>query len=419
MAARRMARVSSVVALLALLVLTACSAAPQAIAPTEPPVQPPTVPAAAAPPTTVPAAPTEQTVSSEPILIGVSGPLTGQNAQYGAQWKKGFDLALDQINRDGGINGRPLQYLFEDTQSDPKQTVAVAQKFVNDPRIVIELGDFASPASMAASSIYERAGLVQFGFTNSHPDFTKGGEYMWSNSISQADNAPLLANYAVTDLGLRRLAVLHLNTDWGRTTTDLFVAAVKARGGEVVAVEGYLPEEKDFRSTLTRVRDANPDGLVLISYYADGALITQQVRTTGLTQPIVASGSIYSPKFLELAGEAANGVYTNTNFFPEEDREEVRTFVTAFKAKYGEEPDSFAAGAYDTMILVYHVIKQAGPDRKAIRDTLATIKGVPSVIYGTVQFDPATRRISGPRNINLVIKDGTYTVWDGTLPASQ
>jgi branched-chain amino acid transport system substrate-binding protein len=372
-----------------------------------------------APATQAPAPGSGRAASGEPILIGVSGPLTGPNAQYGAQWKKGFDLALDEINGQGGIDGRPLQYQFEDSQSDPKQSVAVAQKFVNDPRIVIELGDFASPASMAASPIYERAGLVQFGFTNSHPDFTKGGEYMWSNSISQSDNAPLLADYVVSNLGLKKLAVLHLNTDWGRTTTDLFVQAAQERGAEVVATEGYLPEEKDFRSTLTRVRDANPDGLVLISYYADGALITQQVRTTGLTQPIVASGSIYSPKFLELAGEAGNGVYTNTNFFPEEDRPEVQKFVSSFQAKYGEEPDSFAAGAYDTMILVYHVIKQAGPDRKAIRDTLATITDVPSVIYGSVQFDPETRRVSGPRNINLIVKDGRFTLWDGSPIASR
>jgi branched-chain amino acid transport system substrate-binding protein len=372
---------------------------------------------AAAPQPAQPAA--GQATAGEPIYIGVSGPLTGQNAQYGAQWKKGFDLALEEVNAQGGINGRPLEYIFEDSQSDPKQSVAVAQKFVNDSRIVIELGDFASPASMAASPIYERAGLVQFGFTNSHPDFTKGGQYMWSNSISQSDNAPILADYAVKDLGLKRLAVLYLNTDWGRTTTDLFVKAAEERGAEVVASEGYLPEEKDFRSTLTRVREANPDGLILVSYYADGALITQQVRTTGLTQPIVASGSIYSPKFLELAAESGEGVYTNANFFPEEQRPEVQKFVQAFKAKYNEEPDSFAAGAYDTMILVYHVIKQAGPDRKAIRDTLATIKDVPSVIYGKVQFDPETRRISGPRNVNLVVKNGKFALWDGTPIASR
>src|SRR5580704_19600710 len=103
--------------------------------------------------------------TGEPVVIGVSGPLTGQNAQYGAQWKKGFDLALEEVNARGGVRGRPLQYVFEDSQADPRQTVAIAQKFVGDPKIVVEVGDFSSTASMAASPIYQRAGLVQFGFT--------------------------------------------------------------------------------------------------------------------------------------------------------------------------------------------------------------------------------------------------------------
>src|SRR5689334_15038917 len=187
----------------------------------------------------------------EPILIGVSGPLTGPNAQYGAQWKKGFDLALDEINSAGGINGRPLQYQFEDSQSDPKQSVAVAQKFVADPRIVIELGDFASPASMAASPIYQRAGLVQFGFTNSHPDFTRGGDHMWSNSTNQAEEQPKLYDW-VAQVGIKRPAVLHLNTDWGRTAKDAFVKAAQAGGAPPSAVEGYLSNEQDFRPTLVR-----------------------------------------------------------------------------------------------------------------------------------------------------------------------
>lgn len=394
------------------LLLAACGAQPAV-----PATQAPAADGAA--PGTAAQEPAANQASGEPILIGVSGPLTGQNAQYGAQWKKGFDLALEEVNSKGGIGGRPLEYVFEDSQSDPKQSVAIAQKFVNDPRIVVELGDFSSPASMAASPIYERAGLVQFGFTNSHPDFTKGGQYMWSTSISQSDNAPILADYAIRDLGFKRLAVLHLNSDWGRTTKDLFVTAAQERGAEVVAVEAYLAEEKDFRSTLTRVRDANPDALILISYYADGALISQQVRSTGLTQPIVASSSIYSPKFLELGGDAVNGVFTNTNFFPGEERAEVKQFVDAYTAKYGEEPDSFAAGAYDTMVLIAHVIEQGGPDRKAIRDTLAVIKDVPSVIYGTMAFDPETRRISGPRNINLIVENNQFVVWDGAKPVAS
>jgi len=344
----------------------------------------------------------------EPIYLGVSGPLTGPNAQYGAQWKQGFDLALDEINGNGGIKGRPLAYVFEDTQSDPRQSVAVAQKFVADPKIVAELGDFASPASMAASPIYQKAKLVQFGFTNSHPDFTKGGDYMWSNSVSQADEQPLSAAYAVKRLGLKRIAVLHLNTDWGRTSKDIFNKAAKEMGAEIVATEGYLPDEKDFRSTLVRVRDAKPDGLMLISYYSDAALIARQVKQAGLKLPIVAASSVYSPKLLELGGDAVEGLYTASRYFPDDPRPQVRDFVTRFRAKYGKDPDAFNAYAYDTMILMATVMREFGADRKAIHDGLAKVKDVPSVIFGKATFDPKTRRVDGAMNVELVVKDGKF-----------
>src|SRR3954466_943138 len=257
--------------------------------------------------------------SKEPILIGVTGPLTGQYAQYGAQWKRGFDVALDEINANGGINGRPLAYVFEDSQSDPRQTVTIARKYVADERIVVEIGDFSSAASMAASPIYQAAGLVQFGFSNSHPDFTKGGDYVWSNAVNQKDEMPLLADF-VRDLGLKRIAILHLNNDWGRTAKDLLVEAIKQRGGEVVGAEGYLADEKDFRSAIVRLRGASPDSLALISYYPDGAQLSRQIRQAGVALPIVAGGSIYSPKFLELGGDSVNGVLTTVPFFPEDPR---------------------------------------------------------------------------------------------------
>ena len=100
--------------------------------------------------------------AADAVVVGVSGPLTGPNAQYGAQWKASFDLAIEQIKAAGGP---AIEYVFEDSQSDPRQSVAIAQKFVNDDRIVMEIGDFSSTASMAASPIYQRAKLVQFGMT--------------------------------------------------------------------------------------------------------------------------------------------------------------------------------------------------------------------------------------------------------------
>lgn len=351
--------------------------------------------------------------AAAPIMAGVSGPLTGPNAQYGAQWKRGFDLALDGINGKGGIKGRPIAYDFQDSQSDPRQSVAVAQKFVNDPRIIIELGDFSSPASMAASPIYQRAKLVQFGFTNSHPDFTKGGDHMWSNSVNQAEEQPHLAELAAERLKFKRPALLHLNTDWGRTAKDAFVKAAAGLGMDVVAVEGYLPAEQDFRPTLVRVRDAKPDGLVLLSYYADGALICRQARDAGLNLPILAGTSNYSPKFLELGGSGVEGVYLMSNFFPGDPRPEVQEFVKIFRAKYNMDPDSFCAQSYDTMVLFAALCDQYGTTREAMQQGLLHIKDVPSVVYGKVTFNPETRRVQRPNYQMLVVKDGKFTAWDG------
>jgi branched-chain amino acid transport system substrate-binding protein len=352
--------------------------------------------------------------NAEPILIGVSGPLTGPNAQYGAQWKKGFDLALEEINGAGGIDGRPLQYDFQDSQSDPKQSVIVAQKFVADPRIVVELGDFSSTASMAASKIYQRGGLVQFGFTNSHPDFTyAGGDYTWSTSVTQAQASPALADFAITTLGLKKLAVFQINNDWGKSTIDLFAKRVAELGGEIVTSQGYPPDETDFRSALTTVKDANPDGIVLISYQADGALIAQQAREAGITAPFVGSASLQSPDFINLGGQAVEGAYVLGEFLTTDPRPEVQTFVKKYKETYNEEPDLFATLAYDTIYLVKAAIELGGPTRDGIHTALPQLKDVPSVVYGKVTFDPETRRAQDPTFESLIVKDGEFVPWEG------
>lgn len=373
----------------------------------------------------VPAAPAADNAATdnaatEPIYLGVSGPLTGQNARYGEQWKKGFDLALEEINGAGGVNGRPLAYIFEDSQSDPTQSVVVAQKFVADPRIIVELGDFSSGASMAASPIYQRGGLVQFGFTNSHPDFTKGGgTYTWSNSVTQAQAAPALADFTVTDLGLKRLAVFHLNTDWGKTTYDLYAARAQELGAEIVATEAYLADEKDFRSALTKARDANPDAIVLIAYQADGALIVQQLRQAGIELPVVGTGSLLSPDFLKLGGDAVEGVYTESQFLPSDTRPQVKTVVDAYVAKYNETPDFFAIHAYDTLQLIAKAIEIGGPTRQGVHDALPQLKDVPSVIYGTANFDLETQRVIDPTFVQLQVVGGEFVLWDGSQPGAQ
>jgi len=146
-------------------------------------------------------------------------------------------------------------------------------------------------------------------------------------------------------------------------------------------------------------------------------VIARQVRDLGLKQPIAAVGSIYSPKLMELGGDAVNGIYTQSQFFPDDPRPEVQSFVKAFVAKYSRQPDGFNATAYDTMILIGALVKQFGATREAMHDGLAKIKDVPSVVYGSMTFDPTTRRVAGARFERLVVKDQKFTLWDGSKPS--
>ena len=126
---------------------------------------------------------------------------------------------------------------------------------------------------------------------------------------------------------------------------------------------------------------------------------------------MVATGSVYSPKFLELGGPAADGIYTNTTFFPSDPRPVVQRFVMGYRAMYGAEPGSYNARAYDAMVVAIAVMQQFGTDRQAIRDGLGKVRDVPSVLFGALTFDPATRRVSHPTSIDLVVKDGRFVLW--------
>ena len=136
--------------------------------------------------------------------------------------------------------------------------------------------------------------------------------------------------------------LLHQNTDWGKTTADLFEGKAKELGAQIVYRDAYLPDEKDFKTIVTKARDANPDGLALMSYYTDAALIAQQARAQGLNVDIIANGATYSPKFIELGGAAVEGVATTSTWFSGNPRPEVQAFVKKYKEKYNEDPNSFA-----------------------------------------------------------------------------
>lgn len=328
------------------------------------------------------------TTAAEPIYIGLSAPFSKEYAEYGVSFEKGVKLALETINAAGGLQGRPLEIVISDSEGEPNIAKRVARKLTEDARIVAVIGDFTSSCSMAAQPFFHRAGMVQISPTSSHPSFAPGSPFSFSLPGTDELLSTFMARAVVEKLQKKKAAVLYLNNDWGVAAQNIFAAEVKRLGGEIAAVEGFLDHTTDFLPVLEKLRAAQPDLLYLFTQLPDGKLILSQRQQIGWDDVYVMGYvDFYSPTIFELETDARRNLYTSSlGFFPTSPRPEVQTFVKTFETKYQEPPTQEAALAYDALNLIAAAIKQAGTDRKAIRDALANLKDFPGVT-GIMSFD--------------------------------
>ena len=349
--------------------------------------------------------------SGDPISVGLSAPLTGNYSEYGTNWKKAMDIAIERINAKGGVRGRPLQLVAEDSKSEPKDSAQIAQKFVSDPKIVATIGDFTSSACMAAQPIYDRAGLVQLSPTASHQDFAPKSPWSFGIIGTQVMEGAFMADYTVKRDGKKKIAVLYINNDWGIAAQDQYIKRAKDDGGQVVAVENYFDRDKDFTGVLTKLRGSKPEALYIATMYNDGALISKQREKLGWNDVAVyGPGSLYSPKLLELGGSSVEGLKTGTIFMETDPRPEVQDFIKTFKARNnGVAPNMFAAIAYDAISILAQTIEKAGTDRKAIRDELSKVQ---NYVGMTGKFGFTEQRDVKRDYHHLVVKNGTWTLVD-------
>jgi branched-chain amino acid transport system substrate-binding protein len=352
----------------------------KAAEPTKPAAVPATTPATAA-----------QPAAGKEILVGLFGPMSGAESQYGKNFSQAISMATDDLNRAGGIGGRPVKIVESDDRNDPKEAATIAQKYASDSNMMAVLGGFSSAASLNAAPIFQKAGIVQLCPTCSHPEFTKDGEYIFSLSNPQADEGPFNAKFTANTLGKKKVAVLWRKDDWGLTAKDNYERTFKELGGEVVLSEGLVADTKDWRPVLTKIKDLKPDVLYIALFYQDAAVMTQQAKQLGLDIPIVAAGSLYNIQFVKLAQDAAEGIYLPTTFFPNESNPKAQDFAKRYKEKYGVEADNFAAHAYDSALVLFEAMKKSDLTRKSIRDALAQTKDL-QLTTGVITFD-ANRRV--------------------------
>lgn len=347
------------------------------------------------------------------VNIGVIYPKTGQYAEYGKLFKQGFDLAVAQVNKDGGVQGKKLGLKYYDTQSDAKQDAAVAPKIASDQSIIAVVGDYASPASSAASPTFQQAGLVHYGFNNSASTFTDTGDHVWTPQIGQdvyqKANADIVAKHA------KKISVVYLENDWGKQAYQYFKEEAEKQGVDIVYESSYLADSTDLSPILIPARDAKPEAIVDIGYGPDGALVLNTLRDKlGYTGEFF--GGQETEEFLSLAGKNAEGTIITGSFSAEGTKDKkAQQFVKAFKAKYGTTPGNFEVTAYQAIIDLSYAANKEGATREGIQKGLQTITDFP--LYqgdgGTFKFNQKTRRTDNIKPILLIVKNGKFVQYNG------
>ncbi|SBW11393.1 Branched-chain amino acids ABC transporter; periplasmic substrate-binding component [uncultured Alphaproteobacteria bacterium] len=347
--------------------------------------------------------------AADPLLLGYQMPLSGDRSQYGEMFRNAAEIQLKAFNAAGGVNGVPVEIVYEDSKNDPKEAIAIARKFADNPRILGVLGDFSSTVSMAAGEVYAKAGVPQLSQTASHPDYTKTSKWQFRNITTQAYEGPFVARW-MQGAGIKSVAIVAIQNDWGISAAEEFAKAFKEQGGKVTATEYFNPGTRDFRSILTKIGRQKPDAVYLCMFYEEGASALQQAKQLGLPSAMFSTSSLYSPKLVELGGDAVNGVRMASTFVPENPAPEVQHFVEAYATNYGNAPNMFAAQAYDATGIMLAALKAAGPQatRAQLRDALADTRAYPGVT-GATSFDPATRE-PAKELAKMVVENGKFKV---------
>jgi branched-chain amino acid transport system substrate-binding protein len=340
------------------------------------------------------------------IHISLTAPITGDYAEYGNNFKHSVEMAIDEINANGGVLNKKFKLSVGDSKGDPKESALLAQKWASDKTILAEIGDFTSTCCMAGQPIYKRAGMIQLSPTASHTKYAPGSKWSFSAYGTQYWEQPVMANLAVNKLGRKSIAMLYINNDWGVDTQKSFKENFEKLGGKIVAIESYFQGETDFNAVLTKLKESAPDALFLATMYNDGALISKQREKMGWNLPVIGASALYSPKLIELGGSAVNGIYSNVSFFAQDPDPRIHTYVSTFEKKFGNTPNFAAALAYDCVYLLADAVKRAGAtDRATVRDALANTKDFKG-LAGSITFTPGGDAIKTYKPVQVV--NGTF-----------
>ena len=310
-----------------------------------------------------------------PFRIGVMESVTGAGETYGTVAVQAKQLAVDEINAAGGINGRMLEIIVEDSKCNAQDAITAYNKLTDVDGVKIILGTSCSGAMLGAAPLAEREGVVMFSGLATNPDIAEAGDYIFRTALSDATVGVDTGNVLWSD-GVRQLATINESTDYAEGVRRTTTAQFEQLGGQIVAAESYPTDTTDFRTQLSKLLNASPDAVhIAAQAEASGGTIIKQLRELGYEGPIYSDVVPIGTIALEIAGEAATGVKAIT---PDLDpaNAKAQEVLGAFKQKYDYVTlPWFLGSAYDTIQITAECLKKTGDDQDAdgFRDCLYSI----------------------------------------------
>ena len=343
----------------------------------------------------------------ETIKIGGMAPLTGALAIYGVTTTNGAELAVKEINENGGILGKKIEYIMLDTKGDSTEAVMAYNKLV-DEKVAGIIGEVTSKPTLAVAEVAVQDNMPLITPTGTQVDITEAGPNVFRVCFTNPYQGKVLAITSKERLGADTIAVmLNNSSDYSDGITKAFIEESEKLGMKVMGVEGYSDGDKDFRPQLTKLAAMNPDVVLIPEYYEQAALIATQAREVGVKSIFVGSdGWDGIAKTLDKSSYSAieNSYFTN-HFSMEDQSEKIQNFLKDYRETYKEDPSAFSALGYDAIYMMKSAIEKAGTtDKQKVVDALKGIEY--DGITGYLTFDDHNNPVKAVTV--LKIENGKY-----------
>jgi branched-chain amino acid transport system substrate-binding protein len=374
----------------------------------------PSTPAPAVPAPSATGSPAHEAAAADEILIGHYASITGSEATFGESTDNGIRLAVKEINAAGGLNGKKLKVLTNDTKSDSKEAGNCVTRFITQDKVVALLGEVASSRSLAGGAVAQQYGVPMISPSSTNPRVTTGRDMVFRVCFIDPFQGYVVAKFARENLKATKVAVLYDQAQaYSKGLRDEFIKHFKSMGGQIVADQAYSGGDQDFSAQLTTIRQAGPEAIFVPGYYTEAGNIALQARKLGISVPLLGGDGWDSEQLAAIGKDAIEGCYYSNHYAPDQASPAVQTFVKKYQEEFsGQTPDGLAALGYDAALILFDAMKRSkslgGKDlAKAIGETKNY-----SAVTGTITLD-ANR--DAKKAAVMVQMKGGKPVWVATI----